>query len=232
MKRLYVLRFAVVAVCAVGTAALLVVTPDVVPAHYNFAGEADRFGSKYENLIFPLFALIMGTLFLLLAKGQRKKGEATNETILLCTGVSTLIFFTALGFFLMAKAIGYDPAAAPVMGINAVKFVSVAMGALLMTLGNTMPKMRRNALFGLRTKWSMANDGVWQKSQRFSGVASVICGLLLVIAAIFVPGVWNIVLMTALILAWIAASVAASYRYYRADSAAQHASSKENKPGG
>ncbi|MDO4568656.1 MAG: SdpI family protein [Clostridia bacterium] len=217
MKKLYALNCIVVLLCIVTTAVLLVFTPDTIPAHYNFAGEVDRFGSKYENLIFPAITILVGAFFLLLAKQQRRKGEAVNEKILLYAGTATSLFLTALGLFFMVKAITYDPSAAASAGIDIIKFVSIAIGMLLVVLGNIMPKMRRNSLFGLRTKWSMANDDVWQRSQRFGGIASVLCGLVMIVAAIFVPGTWNALLMTVVILAWLTASVVASYRYYRAD---------------
>ena len=60
MKKLYALCYGVILLCIVGTAILLIFTPDTIPVHYNFAGEVDRFGSKYENLIWPIFTIIMG----------------------------------------------------------------------------------------------------------------------------------------------------------------------------
>ena len=55
-------------------------------------------------------------------------------------------------------------------GPDAMKFVSMILGALLIFCGNIMPKAGRNAVFGLRTRWSMKNDRVWQQqSQRFCG---------------------------------------------------------------
>ena len=80
-----------------------------------------------------------------------------------------------------------------------------------------MPKMRRNAMFGLRTKWSMANDNVWQKSQRFGGIASVIAGFIMIILALFVPGIWNVVMMTIVIVIWLILCIVASHRYYLED---------------
>ena len=103
MKKLYALCYGVILLCIVGTAILLIFTPDTIPVHYNFAGEVDRFGSKYENLIWPIFTISMGAFFILLAKQQRKKGETVNEKILLYTGICTLLFFAALGFYFMLK---------------------------------------------------------------------------------------------------------------------------------
>ena len=74
MKKLYALCYGVILLCIVGTAILLIFTPDTIPVHYNFAGEVHRFGSKYENLIWPIFTISMGAFFILLAKQQRKKG--------------------------------------------------------------------------------------------------------------------------------------------------------------
>lgn len=219
MKKLYAICYGIIMLSIVGTAILLIFSPDTVPVHYNFAGEVDRFGSKYENLIFPLFVIIMGAFFILFAKLQQKNGLAVNEKILLYTGICTLLFFTALGFYFMLKAIRYDPDTTAAVNIDVTKLTGIAIGILLIVLGNIMPKMRRNALFGLRTKWSMANDNVWQKSQRFGGIASVICGLAMVIVSAFIPGIWNLIVTTILITVWITMCVAASYQYHKTDAA-------------
>ena len=218
MKKLYSALYAVLLICVIGTVIFLILSPDRIPVHYNFAGEVDRIGSKYENLIWPGFAIGMGVFFLLMARIPRKKGEKTNEKVLMIAGVCTLVFFTLLGFYFMLKALRYDPQAASQVSYDDVnRFVSIGIGALLVVLGNIMPKMRRNAMFGLRTKWSMANDNVWQKSQRFGGIASVIAGFFMIILALFVPGIWNVLVMTIVIVIWLILCIVASHRYYLED---------------
>lgn len=93
-----------------------------------------------------------GSIFHSTCKTTTQKGETVNEKILLYTGICTLLFFAALGFYFMLKAIRYDPDAAATVSIDAMKFTGIAIGILLVILGNIMPKMRRNAMFGLRTK--------------------------------------------------------------------------------
>ena len=218
MKKLYSALYAVLLICVIGTVVFLILSPDRIPVHYNFAGEVDRIGSKYENLIWPGFAIGMGVFFLLMARVPRKKGEKTNEKVLMIAGVCTLIFFTLLGFYFMLKALRYDPQATPQVSYDDVnRFVSIGIGALLVVLGNIMPKMRRNSMFGLRTKWSMANDHVWQQSQRFGGVASVIAGFIMIILALFIPGIWNVLVMTIIIVIWLILSIVASHRFYLED---------------
>lgn len=222
MKKLYSVLYAVLLICVIGTVVFLILSPDRIPVHFNLAGDVDRIGSKYENLVWPGFAIGLGAFFLLMARSARKKGEKANEKILMITGICTLIFFTLLGFYFMLKALRYDPEAALKVSYDDInRFVSIGIGALLVVLGNIMPKMRRNALFGLRTKWSMANDNVWQKSQRFGGIASVIAGFIMIILALFIPGIWNVVMMFIVLAIWLVLCIIASRRYYTADNADQ-----------
>ncbi|MFR1639267.1 MAG: SdpI family protein [Eggerthellaceae bacterium] len=45
----------------------------------------------------------------------------------------------------------------------------------------------RNEAFGLRTPWSLSNDEVWRKSQRFGGYAMIASGVLTVVAGLHCP---------------------------------------------
>lgn len=43
------------------------------------------------------------------------------------------------------------------------------MGIFYMILGSEMTKVRRNAFWGIRIKWSMYNDETWAESNSFGG---------------------------------------------------------------
>lgn len=218
MKKLYYVIGVLLVISMISTSVILILSPDVIPAHYNASGEVDRFGSKYENLIFPGFAIVSVAIFLLLLKYQRRKNAPEIEQkILLGTAIFSLILFNALELFFGISAIRYSAEPAKLDPDILVKLVNIGTGVLLIVLGNIMPKARRNALFGLRTKWSMANDSVWQKSQRFGGFSSVVCGLALMILSAFTPGSWSVAVLTATILIWIGSCVIASYRYWKID---------------
>ena len=100
MKYLY--RFAVVLIGLgfVATIVFLALAPDIIPAHYNSAGEVDRMGSKYEYVLFPSISAGMGAVVLLLAKqaGIKKWGNGT--------WVEKLFLFTAIGEILLFHHIG------------------------------------------------------------------------------------------------------------------------------
>ena len=89
------------------------------------------------------------------------------------------------------------------------------IGLFQIVFGNIMPKLRRNSFIGLRTSWSMANDDVWQKSQRFAGISSVVVGILVIIGSIFLSGKISMIFMLILITVWVAICIFFSYKYYK-----------------
>ncbi len=213
MKKLSSILYAVILIFVVGTVVFLILTPDQIPVHFNLYGEADRFGSKYENLMWPLIAVGIVTIFMITAKKKEIKGESANEKIFLYAAICVLIFFTLLGFYFMWKSMQYDPdVQVSYDDIN--RFVNIGIGTLLVVLGNLMPKMRRNAMFGVRTTWSMSSDNVWRKSQRYGGIATVAAGFVMIISAVFVPGIWNFAVMMIVITVCVILCVMASRRYY------------------
>ena len=211
MKKWYWVIAALVLLAVVVSVIFISMMPDQVPMHYNGTGQVDRMGSKYENLILPGVMVIMG-LSLLLA-GQKKDVKRSEEIVLLSTGICILTAFNVLNVVLLYKALTYEPGAMFDPDIS--KVVMVFLGVLLVVLGNVMPKVRRNSMVGLRTIWSKSSDAVWQKSQRFSGIASVICGILLLIGALFFTGKVAAVILMVLLMAWIVLCVGASYIYYK-----------------
>ncbi len=214
MKKLYTAFYIVLLACAAGSVVFLLLLPDRVPLHYGFNGEPDRFGSKYENILWPLIAVAAGAFFLLAARRQRKTKDASSEKLLLIIGLGTALFLTALGFYVMYRGLRYDAAAAQKLDANGIyRLENIGIGALLAVFGILMPQARRNAWFGVRTKRSMENDAVWQKSQRFGGAAAVIAGGLLIVSALFVPGVWNLAVLLGVLTALPAACVVAARRY-------------------
>ena len=211
MKKLYAIMFALAAISVVGTAVLIIFMPDTVPAHYNCAGEIDRWGSKYENLIFPVIAVLAAALVAAVAK---KPEDAVPKKVLLWTGVCSILLLDIMGFYFMLKDFSATPEAGTGAADSVIKLMSIGVGVIFIILGNLMPKVKRNGLFGLRTSWSMENDEIWHKSQRFGGKAAVICGFATVLMTVLVPWEWCIAVLMVFTMAFVAASVTASHKYY------------------
>lgn len=212
MKKLYLILYFLIIICILGTLLLLSVMPDIVPIHYNFAGEVDRFGSKYEFLIMTLITLVLTYILLSTAKNQGKKEQKNSEKILVLMAIYTVVLFSSMQFFFQYKAINYTNKP---LSLDALKFITIMIGLFQIVFGNIMPKLRRNSFIGLRTSWSMVNDDVWQKSQRFAGITSVIVGMIVIIGSIFLTGTGSMILMLILISIWVVICILFSYRYYK-----------------
>ena len=190
MKYKKTLYFALMFLPLIITLVVLPFLPEQIPAHYNFAGEIDRWGSKYEALLFPAITILMGFFMLWMAKIAAKQEESgsNNEKIVFYTGMGISLWFTAIHTFSLYKAF----AAAGSMGYSVETDINrifcILLGIGLVIIGNFMPKLRNNSIIGLRTPWSMKNDTVWKKSQLFGGISFIVCGVLMIIAGLFVEG--------------------------------------------
>lgn len=103
-----------------------------------------------------------------------------------------------------------------VPGEAIMRITNLLIGLSLIPLGNIMPKVKRNGVFGLRTKWSMANDTCWNLSQRFGGLSFVITGCLIVLGSILISNpTYQSILMIVLILLDTVFCVIYSYQVYQ-----------------
>ena len=102
---------------------------------------------------------------------------------------------------------------------NFIQVVCIVVGILLCVLGNILPKIRRNAVFGLRTTWSMKNERVWQKSQRLGGITMVLSGFAVIVCSIFLKGFLCMAAFLIVTFADLAISLILSYRIYQKDKA-------------
>ena len=214
MKKAYGRIVVLVLLTFVITGIFLTVAPDQIPVHYNIHGEIDRWGSKYEFLVFPFISLFMGGVMACVAKSTKKQGEEFNEKVKTGMTVAVLIGFNVMFVFFMWKALTPDSLSNG-LGDVGVKILLLLMSASFIPLGNIMPKTTRNGMMGLRTKWSMADDVCWQKSQRLGGMLMVATGMLAIVLVSLLPVYWGAHALLVLLLVDLLASVWGSWRIYQ-----------------
>ena len=216
-NKLKTITLILVALSFAVTAIIMTFMPEQVPIHYNISGEADSIGSKYVYYIFPAFGLLM---VLILSLCERSRQIQSNEKrVLQITSILSLLLFDLLGFIFMCKSISYVPGTSHILDNAVYKITFIAIGVLFVLLGNMMPKFRRNHFCGLRTKWSLSSDSVWQKSNRFAGIGAVICGFAIIVLGALLSGLAVIISNLVLVIVWIVICIAASYKYYKAEQA-------------
>ena len=187
--------------------------PEQIPAHYNFSGQVDRWGSKYEALTFPAAAITIGCIMLGIAKYLAKHEESgkNNESICIITGIATLVIFNAMtGFFLYMDFNGVENISSAEIDFNQIAFG--ILGISMMILGNVLPKLRRNSFIGLRTSWSMKNDDTWKRSQRFGGVSLIIGGAVMTVISLLTQGTVCTICAMGVIVCILAVDVCYTYK--------------------
>lgn len=165
--------------------------PEQIPAHYGLNNEVTRWGSKYETLIVPIVTAMFGYFFLGIAKvaAKHEKYGNNNENVCMVAGIVTLIIFNVMaGYALYAGFHKIENLSSNKIDVNQLLFG--ILGIAMIIIGNIMPKLRRNTVTGLKTKWSMKNETTWKKSQRFGGISYIIGGVVIVVICFFVQGIY------------------------------------------
>ena len=209
----------------VGTLICLSFMPDVVPVHFDIHGVADRWGSKYENLLMPGCMAAMIALWFGVDAGFRKTiKQSTDEKaiaeakanikVLNVTFTAVSVMFTFLNFSILYMC------ASQIDGfvgqeIDIMKIVTILLGASFILLGNVMPKARNNAIVGFRLPWTRFSDFTWQKCNRVGGIAMVVSGALSIIAGLVFDGMLAITAMLFITFLTITAITIYAYEVYR-----------------
>ncbi len=208
------------------TAVVLRFMPDRIPMHYDLAGNIDRWGSKYENFIFPVIIIVMTIFwcaFMRFFKKQQTESQdekkvveaKNNEKIIYYVAVGMALMFGIMHYFFMYSAYMEAKHEMNTAAIDINIVVNVLLGLFMIIIGNMMPKSRRNSTVGLRTTWSMYNDQTWQKSNRFGGKMLMAAGVLIIIEAFIFSGMLSVGIMLGILIISACISVVYSYKVYK-----------------
>lgn len=177
----------------VSAVAVFFILPDTVAAHFGFDGSVDRLGSKYEAFILPGILLILGVVYYLCRKRlQHKAGtdaerKARNLDTLDTVILLALVMFNAVNVLILmlmdhAESVWQPESLAAVI-------LSTVVGVVFILMGNLMPKTKRNAVMGMRMKFTMDTDEHWYLANRAGGIAMVVTGLVTVAAGLITRSV-------------------------------------------
>lgn len=182
--------------------------PDRVPTHWNLAGEIDGWSSRLIGA-FGLPAVTLGMLLLLTwlpridpKRANYARFESAYETMM----VAVVAFLVLMHVLVIGTALGWP--------VNLARVVPVAVGMLLLVLGNVLPQARQNWWFGVRTPWTLSDERVWTRTHRVGGRLMMAAGLL-TIATVALPRAWSVPVLIACIVAASLGSVVYSYVAWR-----------------
>lgn len=92
--------------------------------------------------------------------------------------------------------------------------IVVVVGLVLLLIGNIMPKIKPNYVFGVRNPFTLADDVVWIKTHQMTGYVNAFGGLLIMMTVLVPPTLkWWIIIPVGVII--LSSPFIYSYRKYQ-----------------
>ncbi len=156
--------------------------PDDIAIHFDSNGNADKWCYKAWAVFgLPLFALA-AHLFCVFMTAHDPKGRNIGEKIYnaviwicpICSLTAGVIIYTH------SLALPFSP----------FPFLQIALGILIMIIGNYLPKCRQNYTIGIKLPWTLSDKENWNSTHRAAGRIWVVGGIIIVFNAfIDIPAV-------------------------------------------
>ncbi len=144
------------------SAALFERLPEQLPSHWNIHGQIDGWTPRLAAvLLAPGFVVIFGGLLLLLPRISpiRYQIDGFRPTY---NWVVVLVALLFTYIHLVTLLTGLNPA------FPSGRVIIAGIMFMLAAMGNVMGKVRRNFWMGIRTPWTLADDGVWDQTHRLA----------------------------------------------------------------
>ncbi len=180
--------------------------PQTLPIHWNFAGEADSYGSKAFFVFgMPLIMLaILWVCAIITAFDKSNKNQNTKVVRMVLWIIPVLSCILDGAAYL---AVLND-------GKFSLSLVNVIIGLMFIIIGNYMPKCKQNKTIGIKIKWTLENEENWQATHRVAGIVWFITGIAVLVSALFPQTAAMAVLITAVLVA-VAVPTVYSYVFYK-----------------
>lgn len=126
--------------------------------------------------IAPLMVALLGALFAVLPSIEPLQDRMAQSAQVLRVGWISLLMLMTLVFAQIAG---------PAFGIVLpVSLVSFGAGAMLVALGNVLPKSRPGFFVGIRTPWTLTDTENWIATHRLAARLFILAGLAVMLASV------------------------------------------------
>lgn len=173
--------------------------PETVALHYNFEGEVDRYGSKYEllllNLILIILMIFWAFIYTLVKRAVEEENitQVTQNIIKLTIQIVFFICFISFSvidfYYIFKVSIIRD------LG-SSVSVVFIFLSLLEMSAGIlSNPLINKFSYFiGYRSKYALSNNEAWKKLNHCSSISLFVFSLISLIISIIFSSIYLVFL--------------------------------------
>ncbi|HIT90826.1 MAG TPA: SdpI family protein [Candidatus Merdenecus merdavium] len=152
--------------------------PKDIPAHYGEGFAVDRWGSKYETLIYGVIPIAFGGIMRIISQTETKQ---SNKKAKVYGGIIGLAVFNIIILGFIYNAFRLTSLSEQLIIINLSKIFLVTLGISLVVTGNIVSKAKRNKLTGIRYSGTITDEKTWNIRQRIGGSIMMLVGIIIVI---------------------------------------------------
>ena len=162
-------------------------------------------GAWHFTWVLPVILVAINVILHLVTFRENEAVEQNKKIVEISYWIIPALSVYISGVF-MLLSLGYDNLIGAIF--------SVLFGAMFIIIGNYMPKAVRNRYFGVKIKWTLANEENWNATHRITGKVWVITGLVVLLGA-FLPDMAAVYLMLIAIIPAVFIPVIYSYCFYK-----------------
>src|SRR3569833_224951 len=152
----------VIATFAAGAWAITQLAPDArVAIHFDSLGRPNGFAAPSRALmLIPLVALALWGVFAVIPRiDPRGANIARSGKAYGAIWIAVIVVLAIVQGSLIARAFGVE--------LPAHRLAMALLGVSFIVIGNVMGKIRPNYSIGIRTRWTLSDEHVWDKTHRF-----------------------------------------------------------------
>ncbi len=153
-----------------------------VAIHWNVDGHVDNFASKGWGLFTtPLVTLALaGLLKALPFLEPRRENFEKSPKLVGATWIGISLVMWVAHLMVVGTALGWV--------VDFFRLLGVALGLMMMLIGNYAAKSKSMFMIGFRTPWTLSSETVWTKTHRLFGRLFMLGGFFMIVVPLFVSG--------------------------------------------
>lgn len=211
-KKMRIANYVLAVVSILLTAAVYPALPDRIPMHWDFAGNVS-YDDKYQIFLLSGMAVAFAVMFDVLPKiDPRKRNYQKFGGYYDIFCVIMQVFLLVMNGIIILESFRPGSLSVPMV-------VQLAVGLLLLFMGNIMPKIKSNFYMGIKTPWTISSEQVWYKTHRLGGRCFFIAGLIMIAAAFLPQTEYAAVVILICVLASAVIPTVMSYVWWRKEQA-------------